>query len=247
MAIKKAKNTKNGNGATNDPNHISIQKEVVSNLIDSSSLTEDFYLMLILSSIIVSLGLILNNIVIVIGGMLVTPFLTPLLRLALAIVVSEKEIIKGSLVIILKSVGVILFSAVATALLVPKSSTDFSLLQRIAETNLYYFYVSLAAGVAAAYAWARPKLSSILPGVAISVTLLPPLVGIGVNLIFFHPDLIVGAFRSAVANILGILLASTFVFAILGFHKVKFHVKKEVAEEEKEKKEKEEAKNNGLI
>jgi len=233
----------NSKKENNNPNHVSIQKAVVSNLIESSSLTEDFYLMLVLSSIIVSLGLVLNNIVIVIGGMLVTPFLTPILRLALAIVVSDKKVIKGSLVIILKAIGVIFFSAIATAFLVPKTSVDLALLQRISETNIYYIYVSFAAGVAAAYAWARPKLSSILPGVAISVTLLPPLVGIGVNLIF-ERGLVLGSLRSALANVLGILLASTFIFAMLGFHKVRGHVKKEVAEEEKEKQEKKEEKNN---
>ena len=55
----------------------------------------------------------------------------------------------------------------------------------------------------------------------------------------------IGALRSAVANMLGILLAATFIFAILGFHKVRLHVKKEVAEEEKEKQEKKEEKENG--
>lgn len=221
----------NSNNYQQDP--VSLQKDAVSKLIESSCLNEDFYLMLVLSSIIVSLGLLLNNIIIVIGGMVVTPFLSPILRLALAVVVSEKEVIRGSLFIILKAVGVIVLASIFTSFLVPKHAVDLSLFARIADTdNIYYFYVSLTAGLAAAFAWAKPNLSEILPGVAIGVAILPPLVGIGISLVLWDGALMAGSIRSSIANVLGTLLSATFVFGLLGFYRVRKHLRKEVKEVE---------------
>ncbi|MCF7835579.1 MAG: DUF389 domain-containing protein [Candidatus Marinimicrobia bacterium] len=217
----------------NDVKDLSTQKAVVTKLIESSALTKDFYLMMILSSIIVCLGVLLSNIVIVIGGMLVTPFLSPLLMLSLAFVLSDFKIIKRSLFVILKSVGIIIATSFVATLLVPRINVDLSLINNLLGINLAYFYVSLASGFAAGYVWARPKLSSVLPGVAISVALLPPLVSFSVSLMFFDVELIVGTIRSFAMNIMGIILSATFVFALLGFYRVKGHVQKEIKQEDK--------------
>ncbi|MBU1091543.1 TIGR00341 family protein [Patescibacteria group bacterium] len=220
------------NKKEDDVKDIGTQKEVVSKLIESSALTKDFYLMMILSSIIVCLGLLLNNMVIVIGGMLVTPFLSPLLMLSLACVLSDFKIIKRSLFVILKSAGVIVATSFVATLLVPRADVDSSLIYRLVDINLSYFYVSLAAGFAAGYVWARPKLSSVLPGVAISVALLPPLVSFAISLTFFDMSLVVGTIRSFAMNMMGIILSATFVFALLGFYRVKGHVQKEIKQED---------------
>lgn len=218
-----------------DIRDVSVQKDAVSKLIESSSLTKDFYLMLVLSTILVSMGLILDNVVIVIGGMLVSPFLSPLLRLSLSIVVSDSQIVRGSVLSTLKSIAVILPTAFIVALLVPQEGREMVLLSKIFEsTNLFYLYVSLVAGVAAAYAWAHPKMSSVLPGVAISVTLLPPLVTMGIGLSFFEGAMFMAGLRSTLVNLLGLLLSSTFVFSLMGFYRVRGHMKKEILEEEEE-------------
>ncbi|MFC1751595.1 DUF389 domain-containing protein [Patescibacteria group bacterium] len=214
---------------------ISVQKDAVTNLIESSSLTKDFYLMLVLSTILVSMGLILDNVIIVIGGMLVSPFLSPLLRLSLSIVVSDSQIIRGSILSTIKAVAVVLPTAFIVALLVPSEGKETVLLSKIFEsTNLFYLYVSLVAGVAGAYAWAHPKMSSVLPGVAISVTLLPPLVTMGIGLSFFDGTMFMAGLRSSLVNLLGLLLSATFVFSLMGFYRVRSHMKKEILEEVEE-------------
>lgn len=217
---------------TDDIKDVSVQKEVVSKLVESSSLNKDFYLLMILSSAIVCFGILLNNLVIIIGGMLVTPFLSPLLMLSLAFVISDFNIIKRSLFIILKSIAVILATSLAATILAPTAGVDLSFISRIIEINLSYFYVSLVSGAAAGYVWARPNLSSVLPGVAISVALLPPLVSFAISLAFFDVSLVVGTVRSFAMNTLGIILSATFVFALLGFYRTKGHVQKEIKQEE---------------
>ncbi|MBU1178949.1 DUF389 domain-containing protein [Patescibacteria group bacterium] len=220
----------NGEKKTDNIKDIGVQKEAVDKLIESSTLNMDFYFMMVLSSAIVCLGILLNNIVIVIGGMVVTPFLSPLLMLSLAFVISDIDIIKRSFFIILKSVAVIVATSLVVTILVPSSDVDLSLISGIGHINLSYFYVSLVVGIAGAYSWARPNLSSVLPGVAISVALLPPLVSFAVSLAFFDADLIAGTIRSAAANMTGVILASTFVFAILGFYRVRGYVRKEIGQ-----------------
>ena len=216
---------------------IDIKKEAVSKLIEHSSLTKDFYLMLILSSIFVSMGLLINNIVIVIGGMLISPFLSPLLRLSLAVVISDKNIIKTSIENTLRAAGVVLATSLVSSFLVPKKNVDWELINRIFESaNLFYVYIAIAAGVAAAYAWARPNLSDSFPGIAISVTLIPPLALIGIGFAFIDVSLIFAGVRSSLINILGILLSTTFVFSLLGFYRTRNHFQKEVKEEENKKK-----------
>ncbi len=211
------------------------KKEAVSKLIEQSSLTGDFYLMLVLSSVFVSMGLLLNNIVVVIGGMLVTPFLSPLLRLALAVVISDKNIIRLSAINMLKATGVVLLTSLVSSFLVPAKNVDWGLINKIFESaNLFYVYVAIAAGVAAAYAWARPNLSNTLPGIAISVTLLPPIAVVGIGFAFFDASLVFAGARSVLINIIGLLLSTTFVFSILGFYQVRRYVQKEVKEEIKE-------------
>ena len=215
---------------------MAVKKEAVSRLIEQSSLTRDFYLMLFLSAIFVSMGLLLNNVVIVIGGMLVTPFLSPLLRLSLAVVISDKLIIKISVINILKATGVVLLASLLSSFLVPGKNVDWDLINRIFESaNLFYVYIAVAAGVAAAYAWARPNLTNALPGIAISVTLLPPIAVVGIGFAFLNFSLLLAGARSVLINTLGLLLSTTFVFSILGFYRIKDHVKKEVLAEENEK------------
>jgi len=219
-----------------DKNDLAVKKEAVSRLIEQSSLTRDFYLMLFLSAIFVSMGLLLNNVVIVIGGMLVTPFLSPLLRLSLAVVISDKLIIKISVINILKATGVVLLASLLSSFLVPGKNVDWDLINRIFESaNLFYVYIAVAAGVAAAYAWARPNLTNALPGIAISVTLLPPIAVVGIGFAFLNFSLLLAGARSVLINTLGLLLSTTFVFSILGFYRIKDHVKKEVLAEENEK------------
>jgi uncharacterized hydrophobic protein (TIGR00271 family) len=206
-------------------------KEAVSSLIETSRLTGDYYVMLVFASMIVCLGIMLNNLVIVTGGMALAPFLSPFLRLALAFVISDKKIIKGSLFIILKSAVAVFLASTVAILLVPEDFVDFELARVLADTNLVYFYISLISGFAAAWAWAKPNLSALLPAVAVSVTLLPPLVGIMISVWYFDFEVLFGSVRAFIANFLGTVLSATFVFALLGFYKTADYFKSEVEKE----------------
>lgn len=207
--------------------------KVVDSLFTKSKLDWDFYLMLILSAVIVSLGLLLNNVAIVIGGMLVTPLLSPLLVVALGIVVANPKVIWRSSKVLLKSIGVVLLISIVITLLTPNAQIQSELISR-SFVNISFFYVALAAGVAAAFAWVKPNLSEVLPGVAISVAILPPLVTIGIGVALWSKTLTLGGLQLFIGNLLGIVIAAALVFAIMGFYRVKKQAGQKVKEEEKE-------------
>jgi len=216
---------------------IEEKKSRTRELIESSALTYEFYLMLVLSTVIVSLGLLLNNVPIIIGGMLITPLLSPLLTTALGIVVADKKVLWWSVKIILKSIGVILAVSLIMTIITPDKAITEEVSSRT-FINLSFFYVAIASGIAAAFAWAKRELSEILPGVAIAVAILPPFATIAIGIGMWDINIIIGALQSSIANLIGIVISAVVVFSLLGFYRVRAVAKEKVAREEKKEEKK---------
>ena len=87
------------------------KKQAIEKLIEESILTHEFYFLLISSTILITLGLILNNPAVVIGGMILAPLISPLLIIGLGVVVCRKAIITQSLFDFAKIVGVVIVTS----------------------------------------------------------------------------------------------------------------------------------------
>ena len=79
----------------------------------------------------------------------------------------------------------------------------------------------------------RPSISETLPGVAISVSLIPPLSALGIAISFFEWSIAVGALGLFLLNFVGIVFAALFVFAVLRFYEVKDSIEKKIRAEER--------------
>jgi len=209
-----------------------IQLEIVEELLDSSRLTFDFYLMLILSAIVVTLGLMLNNSAVIIGGMLITPLLTPILTLALGIVIADGKLIWRSIKIIFISSLIIVGVSLIISFMFPVTEYNLEIESRLIS-NIPYFLVAFTAGLAATFAWAKKNLYAMLPGVAISVSLLPPLSVVGIGLSNLHLAVARESLVTFSLNLFGIILGSVIIFSLLNFYKAKKETQKEVLKEEK--------------
>ncbi|MBA3047380.1 TIGR00341 family protein [Patescibacteria group bacterium] len=206
--------------------------QAVEKLFHESAPNYDFFLMLILSAIIVTLGLLMNNIAIVIGGMLVAPILSPILSLSMGVVVGNQKLMKRSGLVILQSMClIVLISLIMSFLAIHKEITP-EIVAR-AYPSLSYFLIGLFSGGAVAFAMVRPSLSETLPGVAISVSLIPPLSALGIAISFFEWNMAVGALGLFLLNFIGIVFAALFVFAILRFYEVKEAIDKNIRAEER--------------
>jgi len=211
-------------------------------LIDSSSPRVDFYFLVILSTLIVALGLMADNVMLVIGGMLVTPLLSPVLAIALGIVINDHKVIIRSIKIFIISFAFAFVVAFITGTFGLIDVSEVSLI-RIMQPSLFTFFVAVVAGLAASYTWVKPNLNSTLPGIAITVTLIPPLTAIGLAVVDMDWVVFINVLKVLLLNLFGIIMASLVVFSLMDFYKAKHKVVEEVKEEEKEmKKEKLEVK-----
>ncbi|MFH0840842.1 MAG: TIGR00341 family protein [bacterium] len=209
------------------------KKECFNKLFEESLPNISFFLMLTLSTIIVTLGLLINNTAIIIGGMLIAPLLFPISSFALGIVVSDYKLIRNSALVTLQAVLLITIISILIPFLMLDRGLTPEILARTENTQIY-FIIAFVSGIASSYALSHPKMSEILPGVAIAVSLLPPLAVFGIGISFLNWEIIVRAISLFGINLLGIIFASLIVFSILRFNDIRSTIKSKINKEEKE-------------
>lgn len=178
-----------------------------------------FYCLSSLSAVIAAAGLILPSTAVVIGAMLVSPLMTPILGIAAAMVMGWPQ--RAIRVIGRLTLGTILVFAIGY--LIPLAfrypSTMRLTDEILARTNpeLPDLIVALSAGVAAAYMTLRREALAALPGVAIAVALVPPLCVSGILTYLSEFTLAWEAFQLYVTNLAAIVLSAAAVFLAMGF------------------------------
>lgn len=202
-------------------------------VIDSSAPKFDFYFMVVLSTLIVALGLVSNNLVLVIGGMLVTPLLSPILAISLGLIIRNAKVLVRSVRIFVLSFILAIIVAYITGLSIHFDIYSIDLIY-IMEPNLYAIVLAIVAGLAASFAWVKPNLNNTLPGIAITVTLIPPLTAIGLALAVQDFDVLKDVSLVLILNVLGILIGGTTMLVLMEFYRSKRKILAELKEEEKE-------------
>ena len=144
---------------------------------------------LIFATVIASLGLNVNSTAVIIGAMLITPLMGPIMGIGLSIGLNDFELMKRSL----KSYAVTTLFSVVTAtlyfLFTPLDEVQSELLARTSPT-IYDVLIALMGGLAGIVALATKEKGNVIPGVAIATALMPPLctAGFGLatgNLLYF--------------------------------------------------------------
>jgi uncharacterized hydrophobic protein (TIGR00271 family) len=195
---------------------------VINGLIDSAAPGTDYFTMVILSSIIATLGLIQDSPAVTIGAMLVAPLISPILGLSMASVTELNHLFRYSVKGLLEGFGLALFiSTIITffAFRLPYGSLVKIPNEVLIRTHpsLLDLGIALAGGSAGAYALAHPRLSATLPGVAISTALMPPLCTIGIGFAFFNPSIFLGALLLFLTNLAAISFSGIVTFSLMGF------------------------------
>jgi len=207
----------------------------VDDLIEESREDGDYYLLLVLSSVIIAAGILLANSSVLIGGMLITPVLNPILLVALGISTSKTEVLKRTGRLIFKSAMVIVVISFLAGLVfsIPENGDFYrkAIFDNSLTSAFLYFLVAFSAGIAATFAWVRKEVSNTLPGISIAVALVPPLSMIGIWLATLQLDLMRYFLSIFLFNMIGIIMGSMIVFSMLGFYKTGFHITKKIEEE----------------
>lgn len=195
---------------------VSERSEVYSQMAEDARADVDFYTLMSLSSAIALLGLLLDSSAVIIGAMLVAPLMSPILSLAQGIVQGNPHLIQRAGASTFKGTVVSIGVSTALTLLLPVAQPTGEILARV-RPNLLDLGVALAAGAAAAYAVSRASVAAALPGVAISVALVPPLGVVGYGLGTSRFDIAGGALLLFLTNLGGIVLVGVAIFLMMGF------------------------------
>jgi len=203
-----------------------LNTQMYSNAIPSHG----FFLMLGLSAIIATLGLIANSAPAIIGAMIIAPLMAPIVSIAYGIACTDKHLITLSAMTITAGTLVVVGIAYAGVSVFGLRIAGSEILARTSPSFLD-LGVALAAGCAGAFAQTRPSIANSIAGVAVAVALVPPLAvtGVGLSLgrkatsdtgaslgeIGLHAggtDIAAGAFLLFLTNLIGIVLVATLVF-----------------------------------
>ena len=183
-----------------------------------------FWILLVLATAIATYGLIGDSVATVIGAMIVAPLMLPIMGLAYGISVGDGRAIGMSLLVgaggILTSIGVgFVLAQVLTASFDPEQVGQ---IMTRTSPNLIDMLAALATGLAGAFAIGRKDVSDTLPGVAIAISLVPPLANVGILLSVGRTDLAMGSLLLFVTNYLAIVLTGSLVFGLMGYPQVAF-------------------------
>ena len=181
-----------------------------------------FTVLLFLSAVIATQGVIEDSTATVIGAMIIAPLMNPILATTAALVMGNgPRAWRSFLLVVSGTLGVIVLAAMFGICGSPYRRlpcTNSQITGRVAP-RLVDLFVALAAGTAGAFAMSRDDVADSLPGVAVSIALVPPLCVAGISLSAGEWDHARGALLLFLTNLLSILLAGGAIFALLGLGK----------------------------
>ena len=177
---------------------------------------------LIFAAMVASLGLNVNSAAVIIGAMLISPIMGPIMGVGLSLGINDFDLLKKSLRNFALMFIVAIVTATAYFFISPLSSNSSELLARTVPTT-YDVLIALFGGLAGIVAQTRQdRTSTVIPGVAIATALIPPLCTAGFGLATGQIRFFFGAFYLFFINSVFIALATYAMVRFLKYEKKAF-------------------------
>ncbi len=179
----------------------------------------NFFTLLLLATVIATYGVLSNSTATVIGAMIVAPLMGPIMATAAAVVMGAATRALRSLALTITGIALVIAISYALSYFVPDVTISFTQNDELASRispGIYALITALAAGAAGAYITARAEIADSMGGVAIAISLVPPLCVVGIALSQGEWPAAGGALLLFVTNLLAILLAGGVVFVLIG-------------------------------
>lgn len=190
------------------------REELYENIKDAAECSKVYMMMIVLSTIVASVGLQNNNTAIIIGSMVIAPLLGPNMALALGTTLGDLFMLRRAvLTILLGTLLTIIFSLIVGAI-VDVDSAVVKLASNM-HVGMGNIAVALASGCAATLTFTT-GISSMLVGVMVAVSLLPPLVTFGLLVSAGQSELALRALFLFMMNLICINLAGVTTFLVQG-------------------------------
>jgi uncharacterized hydrophobic protein (TIGR00341 family) len=190
------------------------REELYADIVGSTKTTNIYIVFVVLSTIVAAIGLLHNNVAVIIGAMVIAPFLGPNVALALSTTLADNQLrndafkatITGFLIVIVLSVAMGYFFIV---------DPDIPEISSRTQAGLSDILLALAAGAAGVLAFTT-GVPTVVIGVMVAVALLPPLTAAGLLLGSGEYDKASGAFLLFMTNIICVNLAGVATFLFQG-------------------------------
>lgn len=190
------------------------REELYAEAEDSIRTSPIFVAMTVLSAVVASIGLLRDNLAVVIGAMVIAPLLAPNVTLALGTTLGDFGLIRNALKANALGVSIALLLSIVVGIVFQVDPTVPAIATRT-MVDPADLILALAAGAAGTLAFTTGLPGAVI-GVMVAVALLPPLVNFGLLLGAGYPASAFGAFLLVVANVVCVNLAGVFTFLVQG-------------------------------
>lgn len=194
-------------------NYFSLSGQLVSqdqaeaNIREGVSFRGTSILILIMAILIASLGLNTNSTAVIIGAMLISPLMGPIIGIGLGIGIHDYDLIKRCLRNLLMAAGFSVLASTIFFLISPVNEQHSELLARTSPT-IYDVLIGFVGGGAGIIALGSTNKGNVIPGVAIATALMPPLCTAGYGLATWQLNYFFGAFYLFIINSIYIAFAT---------------------------------------
>lgn len=191
-------------------------KDLFLALKKNAKINNTYVLLMVLSTLLATLGLFLNSPSIVIGAMVLAPLMAPIISLSMGLLRSDSELSRRSFSTLFTGMCIALTLSAVMAFILPFQEITNEIEGRLHPSTLDLL-VAVLSGIAGAFANARESIAKSLPGVAIAVALVPPLCVSGIGIGWLNFDVFYGAMLLFLTNLTGIIMAAGLSFMVIGF------------------------------
>lgn len=210
LAVEASLPKQNDEKSKQEDSVTSVREALYESVKKGAQLDLNYFVLVILSTVVAAIGLIENNVAVLIGAMVIAPLLAPNLALSLGTALGDMPLMRKSIQTLFAGILLAVSLSAALGLLLPAELTSHELMSRT-EAGMDSVALALASGAAAALSLTT-GLSSVLVGVMVAVALLPPAATLGLMLGHGNVDLAIGAGLLLAINIVCVNLASKIVF-----------------------------------
>ena len=175
---------------------------------------------LVFAIVLASVGLNVNSTAVIIGAMLVSPLMGPIIGTGLALGTNDTDLLKSAVKNLLVMVGISLAASALFFLLSPLSLVNPTELEARTSPTIYDVMIALFGGLAGILENSRKERGTVLSGVAIATALMPPLCTAGYGLAHLNMHFFFGAMYLFVINSVFIALATYLMVKYLRFRTV---------------------------
>lgn len=201
------------------------KKKVLENVTANISFRGSNLWILACAIIIASIGLNVNSTAVIIGAMLISPLMGPIVGAGFALGTYDFALLRKSMKNLLISTAVSLFVSAFYFYLSPFKDVQSEILARTSP-NIYDVLIAFFGGLVGVIAITRVEKGNPIPGVAIATALMPPLCTAGYGLATFNFSYFAGAFYLYTINCFFICIATFFVVKYLKYPATSFKGKR---------------------